>query len=70
MSQPKIRFIIKKTIKGSFMFNMVSVNGKVMATGRGYNSKQACEKSILSIINNSADAEIIDTSLKTKKGKK
>ena len=59
-----LKIEIKKNSKGIFRFSIIASNGKSIATATGYNTKQACKKSIASLMVKLSTAEIIDCTKK------
>lgn len=49
------KFIISKRTNGDFQFNLKAVNGQVILTSQGYNSKSGCENGIDSVKKNAPD---------------
>lgn len=58
VSNPK--FEVYKDKKGEFRFRLKAANGKVIATGEGYASKDGCMKGIKSIVSNAPKADIVE----------
>ncbi|SHK08196.1 YegP family protein [Chryseobacterium polytrichastri] len=49
------KFIISKRTNDDYQFNLKAVNGQVILTSQGYNSKAACENGIESVKTNSKE---------------
>ena len=49
------KFVIKKTVKGEWMFNLKAVNGQIILTSEGYTTKAACDNGIESVRKNSPE---------------
>ncbi|GAA5088372.1 YegP family protein [Chryseobacterium ginsengisoli] len=49
------KFIISKRTNGDHQFNLKAVNGQVILTSQGYNSKSGCENGIDSVRKNAPD---------------
>ena len=54
------KFVLKKGSTGKFRFNLVAINGQVIATSVAYESKASAIKGIESVKRNAPDAEIDD----------
>ena len=54
------RFVLKKGSTGMFRFNLVPINGQVIATGEAHESKVSAIKGIESVKRNAPVAEIDD----------
>lgn len=49
------KFIISKRTNDDYQFNLKAVNGQVILTSQGYNSKASCENGIESVRKNSQE---------------
>ncbi|MEN4762443.1 YegP family protein [Chryseobacterium sp. C39-AII1] len=49
------KFIISKRTNDDYQFNLKAVNGQVILTSQGYNSKASCENGIESVKKNAPD---------------
>ena len=58
------RFVVKKGSTGKFRFNLLSTNGRVVATSEAYNSKASAMGGIRSVKSLAADAAIEDQTTK------
>ena len=58
------RFVVKKGSTGKFRFNLLSTNGRVVATSEAYNSKASAMGGIRSVKTLAADAAIEDQTTK------
>jgi uncharacterized protein len=58
------RFVVKKGSTGEFGFNLLSTNGRVVATSEPYNSKASAMGGIRSVKSLAADAAIEDQTTK------
>lgn len=58
------RFVLKKGSTGKFRFNLLSTNGRVVATSEAYNSKASAMGGIRSVKSLAADAAIEDQTTK------
>ena len=56
------KFVVKKGTTGKFRFNLLSTNGKVIATSETYETKRACLAGIESVRKNAPNATIADQS--------
>lgn len=54
------KFVLKKGSSGKFRFNLMSTNGKVIATSEAYETKRAAMGGINSVMKNAPEAEIDD----------
>lgn len=54
------KFVIKKAKGGLFRFNLLSTNGRVIATSETYASKQACQRGIEAVRNLAVSAPVDD----------
>lgn len=54
------KFVVKKGSTGKFRFNLLSTNGKVIATSEAYETKRAAMNGIESVKKHASDAEIDD----------
>lgn len=54
------KFVVKKGTTGKFRFNLLSTNGKVVATSEAYNSKASAMGGIRAVRSLAADAAIED----------
>ena len=57
------KFEIYKDKREEYRFRLKAGNGEIIATGEGYKSKAGCKNGIESVIKNSADCKIIDTTV-------
>lgn len=65
------RFVLKRGPTGKFRFNLLSANGKVMATSEAYETKSAALNGIESVRKNAAGARLDDqTAQATGQGRK
>jgi uncharacterized protein YegP (UPF0339 family) len=55
------KFVVKKGSTGKFRFNLLSTNGKVVATSEAYNTKASAMAGIRAVRNLAADATVEDT---------
>jgi len=55
------KFEVFKGKGGDFRFRLKAANGKVVASGQGYKSKDACLKGIESIKKNARGASVVVT---------
>jgi uncharacterized protein YegP (UPF0339 family) len=55
------KFEVYKGTSGDFRFRLKAANGKVVAQGQGYKTKEACRKGIESIKRNAKGATVVDT---------
>jgi uncharacterized protein YegP (UPF0339 family) len=55
------KFEVFKGKNGDFRFRLKAANGKVIAQGQGYKSKDACLKGIESIKKNAKGASVVVT---------
>ena len=55
------KYVIKKGTTGKFRFNLLSTNGKVIATSEAYETKRACLAGIESVRKHAAKAVVDDT---------
>ena len=58
------KFVVKKGSTGKFRFNLLSTNGKVVASSEAYNTKASAMAGIRSVRNLAADATVEDTTTK------
>ena len=58
------KFVVKKGTTGKFRFNVLSTNGKVVATSEAYNSKASAMGGIRAVRSLAADAAIEDQTTK------
>ena len=58
------KFLLKKGTTGKFRFNLLSSNGKVIATSQAYETKRAALAGIESVRKNAAAAQLEDTTAK------
>ena len=58
------KFIVKKGSTGKFRFNLLSTNGKVVASGEAYNTKASAMGGISSVKNLAGDADIEEQTTK------
>jgi uncharacterized protein YegP (UPF0339 family) len=58
------KYVIKKGTTGKFRFNLLSTNGKVIATSEAYETKRACLAGVESVRKNAAKAVIDDQTSK------
>ena len=49
------KFIISKRTNGDYQFNLKAVNGQIILSSQGYNSKSGCENGIDSVKKNASD---------------
>ncbi len=63
----KGRFEIKKSFDEKYYFVLIAKNQEIIATSQRYSTKQNCQKGIESVISNSKNADIVDTTLKNYK---
>jgi uncharacterized protein YegP (UPF0339 family) len=54
------KFVLKKGSTGKFRFNLVAINGQVIATSEAYESKASAINGIESVRGNAPTAEIDD----------
>jgi uncharacterized protein YegP (UPF0339 family) len=54
------KFVVKKGTTGKFRFNLLSTNGKAIATSETYETKRACLAGIESVRKNAPNATIDD----------
>jgi uncharacterized protein YegP (UPF0339 family) len=54
------KYLIKKGSTGKFRFNLLSTNGKVIATSQAYETKRACLAGIESVRKHAAKAAVDD----------
>ena len=54
------KFEIYKDKAGEYRFRLRATNGRIIAVGEGYDSKQGCETGIVSVRRNAPDAEVED----------
>ncbi len=54
------KFVVKKGTTGKFRFNLLSTNGKAIATSETYETKRACLAAIESVRKNAPNATIDD----------
>ena len=57
------KFVVKKGSTGKFRFNLLSTNGKVIATSEAYETKRACLSGIESVRKNAPNASVDDQSV-------
>ncbi len=57
------KFEVFKGKGGDFRFRLKAANGKVVASGQGYKSKDACLKGIESIKKNAKGAAVVQTEI-------
>ncbi len=55
------KFEVYKGMSGDFGFRLKAANGKVVAQGQGYKTKEACLKGIESIKRNAKGATVVDS---------
>ena len=55
------KFEVYKGTSGDFRFRLKAANGKVVAQGQGYKTKEACLKGIESIKRNAKGATVVTT---------
>jgi uncharacterized protein YegP (UPF0339 family) len=55
------KFEVYKGTGGDFRFRLKAANGKVVAQGQGYKTREACLKGIESIKRNAKGATVVDT---------
>ena len=55
-----VKFVVKKGTTGKFRFNLLSTQGKVIATSKAYETKRACLAGIESVRKNAPGASIDD----------
>jgi uncharacterized protein YegP (UPF0339 family) len=55
-----VKFVVKKGTTGKFRFNLLSTQGKVIATSKTYETKRACLAGIESVRKNAPSATIDD----------
>ena len=58
------KYVIKKGTTGKFRFNLLSTNGKVIATSEAYETKRACLAGVESVRKNAGKAVIDDQTVK------
>ena len=58
------KFVVKKGTTGKFRFNLLSTNGKVVATSEAYNSKASAMGGIRAVKSLAADAAVEDQTTK------
>ncbi len=46
------KFILKKTASGAYRFNLLAINGRVIATSENYKSLESCEAAVESVREN------------------
>jgi len=56
------KFVLKQGTTGKFRFNLLSANGKVIATSEAYETKRAALSGIDSVRKQAADAALDDQS--------
>ncbi len=56
------KFVIRKSRKGEFHFNLISTNGQIVATSQRYATKQACMRGVASVQKLAAAAVVHDLS--------
>jgi uncharacterized protein YegP (UPF0339 family) len=56
------KFVVQKSRKGEFHFNLISTNGQIVATSQRYATKQACMRGVASVKKLAADAAVHDVS--------
>jgi uncharacterized protein len=54
------KFVLKKGSTGKFRFNLVAINGQIIATSEAYESKASAINGIESVRRNAPNAEIDD----------
>jgi uncharacterized protein len=54
------KFVLKRGTTGKFRFNLLSTNGKVIATSESYETKSAAMRGIESVRKNARDAKLAD----------
>ena len=54
------KFVVKKGVTGKFRFNLLSTNGKVIASSQTYDSKASCMAGLRAVQKNAAGAAIDD----------
>lgn len=59
------KFVLKRGTTGKFRFNLLSTNGKVIATSESYESKRAAMLGIESVRKNAAGASLDDQTAKS-----
>ena len=57
------KFVLDKGRTGKFRFNLLSTNGRVIATSEAYETKAAALKGIASVQKMAADARLIDNTV-------
>jgi uncharacterized protein YegP (UPF0339 family) len=55
-----MKFVLKKTSNGQFRFNLVAVNGQVVATSESYTRKASALETIESIKKGAGSADVDD----------
>ena len=63
------KYVIKKGTTGKFRFNLLSTNGKVIATSEAYETKRACLAGIESVRKHAARAVVDDTTAASAKAR-
>jgi uncharacterized protein len=58
------KFVVKKGSTGKFRFNLLSTNGKVVASSEAYNSKASAMAGIRAVRNLAPEATVEDTTTK------
>lgn len=56
----KARFVVRKGSTGTFRFNLIGTNGRIIATSEAYNSKSSALKGIEAVKRHALDADILD----------
>ncbi len=54
------KFILKKTLKGNFIFNLIAKNGETIGTSEVYTTKDSCKKGIASVAANAIEEKVVD----------
>lgn len=57
------KFVLDKGRTGKFRFNLLSTNGRIIATSESYETKAAALKGIASVQKMAADARLIDNTV-------
>lgn len=60
------KFVVKRGTTGKYRFNLLSTNGKVVATSKAYEAKRACMQGIESVRKNAPTATVDDQTEKKK----
>jgi uncharacterized protein YegP (UPF0339 family) len=56
----KAKFVVRKGSTGTFRFNLIGTNGKIIATSEAYNSKASALKGIEALKRHAIDADVLD----------